>query len=184
MRTNLSRSILGCLLAALATACGSCGLATADSHMATVAEARYVADADGDSWQTPEETARRRAGDCEDLALYLHHLLRRDGLGARVVFGIRDLAKPTGGHAWVECVLDGDLYVLDPTCRLMCRRNSLPAHRYYALAGRFLAASLREKLRDYLARTGARGVNADYEAAVAEGGAVNPRGGEGEDTGH
>ncbi len=162
------RAVLLLLLAAQATAGSSCVCATAESHLATAAEIRYVPDAGGDCWQSPDQTARRGAGDCEDQALYLQHLLAGDGVPSRVVFGIRDLHEPRTGHAWVECEMYGRTYVLDATCRLLAARRDLPAHRYYALRGRFLGGTeLLSKFRAYLERTGRRGINGEYEAAAA-----------------
>jgi len=47
------RAVLLLLLAAQATAGSSCVCATAESHLATAAEIRYVPDAGGDCWQSP-----------------------------------------------------------------------------------------------------------------------------------
>ena len=45
---------------------------------------RYVQDPAGDDWQTPEETLRRREGDCEDWSVLLAAILILLGLDARV----------------------------------------------------------------------------------------------------
>ncbi|HUS91383.1 MAG TPA: transglutaminase-like domain-containing protein [Phycisphaerae bacterium] len=132
-----------------------------DSHLRTVAEIEYAADEGGDFWQTPEETARRGRGDCEDMALYLHYLLRGDGIESTVVFGVRDARRDRTGHAWVECEMYGQRYVLDPTCRRMAARKLLPPALYYPVIEQPVLA---EKLREYLNRTGDRGVNVIFEA--------------------
>ena len=119
-------------------------------------------DEDGDHWQTPGETVRRGKGDCEDQALYLHHLLRNDRIGSTVVFGIRDLENAETGHAWVECEMFGERYILDPTCRLVAARKDLSPTLYYPVIEQPVLAA---KLREYLARTGGRGVNPIFEEA-------------------
>ncbi len=52
-----------------------------------------------DHWQTPEEFAARRAGDCEDYAMLARELLRRNGIEADVfsLFGQQ-------GYAHTVCV--------------------------------------------------------------------------------
>jgi transglutaminase-like putative cysteine protease len=134
-----------------------------DSQLNTAAAVEYAPDDPGDHWQTPEETVRRGRGDCEDLAFYLHHLLRRQGMDSMVVFGIQDVTAAETGHAWVECRMYGETYVLDPTCRLLASRRALPYYRYYALLRQ---PELTEKLRDYLRRTGQSNVNPTFEAVL------------------
>jgi len=141
----------------------ACVDATVDSHMNTLAEIRYVADESGDRWQAPEETIRRGAGDCEDQALLLHRLLRKDGIDSTVVFGVLDVEAAETGHAWVECELHGERYVLDPTRRMTDARADLPPTRYWPVIDQPVLAG---KLREYLARTGDRGVNVIFEAAI------------------
>ena len=164
MNASAVKLALRWLLAVAAAAGLSCADATVDSHMNTVAELAYLADADGDDWQSPEQTVTRGGGDCEDLALLLQRLLRRDGIASTVVFGVRDAKRPKTGHAWVECVLHDELCVLDPTCRLVARRSSLPWHMYYRVPDQ---PDLTKRLREYLARTGDKNVNLEYEAAMA-----------------
>ena len=156
----------GALLAVAACGGASCVCATVDSELRTVGEVRYALDEAGDYWQSPEETRRRGAGDCEDLALYLHRLLKDRGIASIVVFGVQDVTEATTGHAWVECEMYGQMYVLDPTCRLLCRRDELPCHKYYRLLRQ---EELTRKLADYLARTGEKGINHTFEAAIRTG---------------
>jgi hypothetical protein len=158
----LTARLLWCLLALLAHLGASCTCATVDSQLNTAAAVQYTRD-DADYWQTPEETVRRGRGDCEDLAFYLHRLLRDEGIDSVVVFGIRDVTDPKAGHAWVECRMYGEVYVLDPTCRLLARRRALPYYMYYAVLRQ---PELTEKLRGYLRRTGERNVNPTFEAVI------------------
>ena len=167
MLRDSARGLSATAVLASALVAGGCDLAAVDSRMATVGEVRYEPDAGGDRWQTPRQTAAAGAGDCEDLALYLNDLLRADRLDSRVVFGVADVTDARTGHAWVECVAHGELYVADPTRRLLARRKELPWWRYYALEARGLAGSpLLPRLRDYLARSEGHGVNEGYEAAA------------------
>lgn len=62
-------------------------------------------------WAMPDETLRRRMGDCEDLSFLLCSLLRALGVPARVVFGL----YKGEGHAWVEASVDGTGGILEST---------------------------------------------------------------------
>jgi len=144
--------------------CGiSCVSSIIESAVNEVAEIEYVDDTGGDYWQSPDQTAARRTGDCEDQAIYLHHLLRTRGIRSQVVFGIEDFRDAKFGHVWVECPADGGVYVLDPTRRLMRSRSKLPSYRYYPALDQL---GIQAKLRDYLRRTGDSGLNAHYEARI------------------
>jgi transglutaminase-like putative cysteine protease len=160
---SVAKGCLRLLLASAVSVGAGCADATVDSHMNTVADIEYVADAGGDYWQSPEQTAVRRAGDCEDMAFYLQRLLRADGIPSTVVFGVRNVATARTGHAWVECVMYDELYVLDPTCRLTARRSKLPRYMYYRVPDQ---PDLAGRLRAYLARTGDKDVNIEYESAM------------------
>ena len=134
-----------------------------DSAMQQAARIRYVDDVGGDYWQSPDETIARGAGDCEDQAFYLHHLLGLKGLQAEVVFGIENLKHVESGHVWVEYPADGEIYVLDPTRRMMRLRSKLPRHQYYPTLDQKL---IQRKLEAYLKRSGRSGLNAHYEARI------------------
>lgn len=96
---------------------------------------KYVADARGDAcridgqvsfspeatgrllehWQLPEETEGRRAGDCEDKAIWLYvRLIQRGFENTRLVIG-KYRINQSDYHAWVAAYLDGKVYILDPT---------------------------------------------------------------------
>jgi hypothetical protein len=64
---------------------------------------------------------------------------------------------------WVEYPADGDIYVLDPTRRMMRRRSKLPAHQYYPALDQKL---IQRKVEAYLKRSGQSGLNAHYEARI------------------
>jgi len=162
-RAAFARLVLCALLAPLGHVNASCVCATVDSRLNTVTEVRYADDDGADYWQTPEETVRRGRGDCEDLALYLHRLLKQEGMDCVVVFGVQDVTRAETGHAWVECRMYGEIYVLDPTCRLLARRAALPCHKYYAVLRQ---PELTRKLEEYLSRTGESGVNHTFEAVI------------------
>ena len=155
-------------LAALALGVGAfvncaCVSGQLESAMQQAARIRYVDDEGEDYWQSPAETIARGAGDCEDQAIYLHHLLGFKGLRSEVIFGIENLKHVESGHVWVECPADGEVYVLDPTRRLMRLRSKLPGHQYYPAFDQKL---IQRKLEAYLKRSGQSGLNAHYEARI------------------
>lgn len=117
-----------------------------------------------DYWQSPAETLLRGEGDCEDKALYLQDLLRQRGIDSEVVFGVEDSLASEGMHAWVELMVDGQRYVLDPTNGFVARRESLSGRRHMPVLG--LPAVMR-KLTAYRQRTGSTGINSHYEYALA-----------------
>lgn len=163
-RTSGVRALLCVALAGLALSGVSCAWARMGSAYVEVRDMPYVRDANGDTWQTPAETARRGAGDCEDKALYLQHLLRRSGIDAQVVFGIQNTVTSKTGHAWVECEVDGEVYMLDPSGKLRIARRELESWEYYPVHD---SPQVRAKLKRYIERTGQRGINRTYEAAIA-----------------
>ena len=134
-----------------------------ESAMQQAATIKYAEDQGGDYWQSPEETIARGAGDCEDQAIYLHRLLEDRGLESQVVFGIENLRHVEFGHVWVECPADGDIYVLDPTRRMMRRRSRIPKHQYYPAFDQLI---IRRKVEAYVKRSGRGGLNAHYEARI------------------
>ena len=160
----MARTLAGMALGLLALSGVSCTWGRIGSAYCQARDVPYVRDANGDAWQTPEETVARGAGDCEDKALYLHHLLREQGIDSQVVFGIQNLHRLKNGHAWVECQADGQTYVLDPTGRLRIARRELESWEYHVVGD---SPGVRAKLAAYLKRSGERGVNRHYEAAIA-----------------
>ncbi len=130
-----------------------------------VASMRYVSDGSEDHWQSPAETLERQAGDCEDKALLLQYLLRKDGLDADVVFGVEDARRSMQMHAWVEYAHEGECYVLDPTNGFIGRRRNLSAGRHMPVLG---MPQVIARLSEYCRRTGATGVNQHYEYILAK----------------
>ncbi len=158
------RTLVGVALGVLALGGVSCTWGQVGSAYCQARDVPYARDDGGDAWQTPAETVARGAGDCEDKALYLHHLLRVKGIDSQVVFGVQNVVASTNGHAWVECEVDGQTYVLDPTGRLRIARQELKSWEYHVVRD---SPTVRAKLAAYLTRTGDRGINRDYEAAIA-----------------
>jgi len=163
-RASGVRALLGVALACFALSGASCTWARMSSAYVQVRDMSYVRDANGDSWQTPAETARRGAGDCEDKALYLQHLLRQSGIDAQVIFGIQNTVTSKTGHAWVECEVDGKVYMLDPSGKLRIARRELESWEYYPVHD---SPQVLAKVKRYIERTGQRGFNRIYEAAIA-----------------
>ena len=124
--------------------------------MQTAATIKYADDEGEDYWQSPRETIARGTGDCEDQAIYLHHLLAEKGIRSEVTFGAEDLTHLKSGHAWV----------LDPTRRMMTLRSNLKKHQYYTARN---LTRIRHKLQIYMTRTGASGLNSHYEDNIRAG---------------
>jgi hypothetical protein len=76
----------------------------------------YVRDPGRDEWQAPEVTERRKAGDCEDKALWLYTKLRAAGYdNLRLVVG-RFRPVDAVYHVWVTYEdARGVTHLLDPT---------------------------------------------------------------------
>ena len=86
-----------------------------ESLFFTAKSFRYVSDSRGDHWQSAEETEARRAGDCEDKAVWLFARLIQSGYyNVRLVIGkYRSIDRQF--HVWVICSdKDGNTCLLDP----------------------------------------------------------------------
>jgi hypothetical protein len=127
------------------------------------ASIKYTADEDGDYWQRPMVTEDKGTGDCEDKALYLQYLLKSHDISCCVVFGVEDMDSSSQLHAWVECRIKGRLYVLDATNGMIARRANMPTSSHIPVIGRM---DVKEKLKEYLGRTGQRGINVWYEHLI------------------
>jgi hypothetical protein len=79
---------------------------------------KYVSDKElfgkRDYWQPPDEFEKRKAGDCEDFALWTWRQLLNMGYDARFIGG--SAGRYGDGHAWVEYFLDGKCFLLEPLC--------------------------------------------------------------------
>lgn len=117
----------------------------------SVAEIPYQPDPLGaDHWQSPAETLQRNAGDCEDLAILLQHMLRQRGYECDVAFGIKDPTRKHG-HSWCEVRIDGVLYIAEAPSGALYVRSKLPAFLFKRVDGLDIVA---EKVRAYHNRTG------------------------------
>lgn len=66
-----------------------------------------------DEWQTPEETLRRRAGDCEDFAILIQDVCERMGYPTDVYLFFEEMNR-LGGHAVAAGrLLDGRWWYAD-----------------------------------------------------------------------
>lgn len=87
-----------------------------DTIFNTARSFRYVADRGRDNWQTDTETQSRRAGDCEDKAVWLYkNLIAGGAQNVRLVIGrYRQMDRQL--HVWVTCRdRDGNTCLLDPS---------------------------------------------------------------------
>lgn len=127
-----------------------------------VGQIKYVPDKLGhDRWQSPAETASASQGDCEDIAIYFQHLLKKKGYRAEVVFGLRHrLAKH--GHCWVEITCDGELYICEPRGNAFLKRSGVHKWRYIRADD---IDVVKDKVRKYHSRTGVY-VNSAYGRAI------------------
>ena len=95
-----------------------------------------------DYWQSPEEFARRKAGDCEDYALFAKALLNRNGIEAYVLslFGI-------GDYAHTVCVFvdeRGRYNLIDERGVRVLHAKSLPALASWLYPGWTLGAIMEQ----------------------------------------
>jgi hypothetical protein len=67
-------------------------------------------------WQPPEEFEKRKAGDCEDFALWTWRQLLSMGYDARFIGG--SCGRYGDGHAWVEYFHDGKCFLVES---LLCK---------------------------------------------------------------
>lgn len=77
---------------------------------------KYMSDIENygvsDYWAKPEETLKRKSGDCEDIAILKYELLKKVGVPTKdinVVFTIYN----GQGHVYLEVTLNGKIYNLD-----------------------------------------------------------------------
>lgn len=88
-----------------------------------------------DYWQTPDETINRNTGDCEDKAIYLQYLLRKEGMESEVCFG-KTRISDSWYHSWVEYryidnIDDTDnTFVIDPTNMVFVNRKYIKTGLY------------------------------------------------------
>ena len=83
---------------------------------------KYRRDFIFDTWQTPDETIRKRSGDCEDIAFLIKAML--DHLGYKNVMIITKTEKGTG-HIFNAVKYRGRWYIMDATCKT-CKFGQFP----------------------------------------------------------
>ncbi len=66
-----------------------------------------------DYWQTPDETNKRRGGDCDDFGIWLIDYLASHG--CRDVMRLCAGRVPQGNHVWVEIITEENRFWCDPT---------------------------------------------------------------------
>jgi transglutaminase-like cysteine proteinase BTLCP len=80
-------------------------------------------------WQPPEEFEKRKAGDCEDFALWTWRQLLSMGYEARFIGG--SCGRYGEGHAWVEYFQDGNCFLVESLrCRIGDTMPRLSTLRY------------------------------------------------------
>ena len=70
-----------------------------------------------DYWQNPSMVARTRVGNCSNKAFLLASLVRNELPPEQVHVILGNLHQPPGpgGHAWVQCTLNGEEYIMEST---------------------------------------------------------------------
>jgi len=118
----------------------------------------------GEYWQTPEETEKKRKGDCEDKSIYLYHLLKKEGIKSQVIFGyIRKSDIEDGmGHAWIEYKEKNTTYILDPTRFFIKKRRNLGTSRFIP------SINFWESYNEFQKRSGIKGMNNCYDNLKAK----------------
>ena len=80
-------------------------------------------------WQFPAETFKQRAGDCEDMHIYMVSLMRCAGIPAhrvKVAAGLVKAGKAaeTGGHAYTVYLRDDGEWVVMDACYYPNRKHA------------------------------------------------------------
>jgi len=121
------------------------------SCLIQVGKIRYVRDPRGqDYWQTPSETRELGQGDCEDIAILMHHLLGRKGIASKVVVGLLK-SDSKHGHCWIEYLSEGQVHIIEPRHAVVRKRKKLPKSMYIPVMN---IKTVRDKFRGYHGRTG------------------------------
>lgn len=82
-----------------------------------------------DYWQTPEETEKLLTGDCEDSAIYLQHMWKKENIESTLVIGKENI-KDKHYHAWLELIIKKYIYIADPTNKVFKKRSALNKDHY------------------------------------------------------
>jgi hypothetical protein len=98
-----------------------------------------------DYWQPPEDFEKRKKGDCEDFSFWTWRQFMDSGYDTRVVFGQH--GRYGTGHAWVQFILDGKCFLVEPQWRRL--GLTLPRLSTLRYQPRFSVAWGGEKLTYY-----------------------------------
>lgn len=91
---------------------------------------KYLAEPRGeDYWQTPEETENLKTGDCEDFAIYLNNLWKKEGLQGRLILGI-PRRRSDKRHAWNEIDWRNETYLVDAISSVFIRKKDKSINYY------------------------------------------------------
>ena len=106
--------------------------ASIESLFRTARSFRYVSDGSQDYWQTAEETDSKRAGDCEDKAIWLFARLKQSAYNnVQLVIG-KYKSIDINYHVWVTCTDEsGNTYLLDPAIQKRIWTNESFASGFY-----------------------------------------------------
>ena len=122
-------------------------------------EINYIPDPKGtDSWQTPAETLKRKAGDCEDIAILLQHEFAKLNFKSEVVFGLKTRLDKHG-HAWCEFNYEGSKYIIEPGNGVCYDRKKINKLRYIPVNKLPLVG---KKILNYYKKTGVW-INSNYK---------------------
>lgn len=103
---------------------------------------QYRKDSGDDRWEKPAVTQTLKAGDCEDMAIWLYEELKKNGYaGVRIMVGKFE-AKDASHHTWAVCTApDGSDFIIDPALqRRIWKRSDLLPELYlpsYSFDGKF-----------------------------------------------
>jgi hypothetical protein len=98
----------------------------------TTEEIRYKSEKD-DYWQSPNETAERRTGDCDCMNLFLKLLFEKKGIKSEIrvgYFSIDSYIKDGDYHLWLEVDHAGEKYVSDATGPFFVNVNKINRYNY------------------------------------------------------
>jgi hypothetical protein len=116
-----------------------------------------------DYWKSPSETRESGKGDCEDKAIYLWDLLKKEGIFSMFQVGLMNSNDEESCHGWVELSAKGYDYVLDPTQEKIYLRVELGENRYKSYTEGF---GLGDKFFEFYKRTGIENSNIYYQERI------------------
>lgn len=116
-----------------------------------------------DFWQSPEETKILKTGDCEDKAIYLHNLLKKNQIPSQLCIGFHNLViSGRTMHAWIEVEMIHGTYILDPAFSVIIKRSILPETSYAPVFGDYY---IYKKIKNFKHRANYKDIlNDKYES--------------------